>query len=191
MRGYIRFNTFHPAVVDRLLGAVDKMRGAAGLVIDIRGNTGGALGVRKALADRMVRERRLCWTYRGRRGDEQIYLDPPTRPYTGPLAILTDALSSSAAEEFPGAMQALGRAAIIGERTPGIVLVAEVLPLSNGDTLIYPVAKTILSDGTVLEGRGVIPDIEVQHTAKALLEGRDLQLEAAIRHLRNQASETP
>ncbi len=189
--GYIRFNMFHPAVVDRLLAAVDKMRGAAGLVIDIRGNTGGAFGVRKALADRMVRKRRHCWTYRGRRGDEKVYLDPPARPYTGPLAILIDVMSSSAAEEFPGAMQALGRAVVIGERTPGIVLVAEVLPLPNGDTLIYPVAKTITSDGTVLEGRGVIPDIGVQHTAKALLEGRDLQLEAAIRHLLKQAGNTP
>ncbi len=189
--GYIRFNMFHPAVVDRLLGAVDKMRGAAGLVIDIRGNAGGAFGVRKALAERMMSKRRLCWTYRGRRGDDPIYLDPPAKPYTGPLAILSDALSSSAAEEFPGAMQALGRAAIVGERTPGIVLVAEVLPLANGDTLIYPVAQTILSDGTVLEGRGVIPDIEVQHTVKALLEGRDLQLEAAIRYLREQAKSSP
>ncbi len=185
--GYIHFNAFHPALLERLLAAVDKMHDTTGLVIDIRGNGGGALPVRRALAERMVSERRLCWSYHGRRGVEDVFLTPAEKPYTGPLAILTDELSISSAEEFPGAMQAMGRAVVVGERTPGIVLVAEVPPLSSGDTLIYPVAKTVTSDGTVLEGRGVIPDIKARHTVNALLAGRDLPLEAAIRYIRAQA----
>jgi carboxyl-terminal processing protease len=102
---------------------------------------------------------------------------------------LVDELSSSSAEEFAGAMQAMGRAAVVGERTPGIVLVAEVLPLSSGDTLIYPTARTVTSDGITLEGRGVTPDIMVRHTVDALLAGRDLPLEAAIRYLRMKGRE--
>lgn len=185
--GYIRFSAFHPELLERLLAAVDEMQDATGLVIDIRGNAGGAFSVRKALAERMVSKRQLCWSYHGRRGIDDIFLTPAENPYIGPLAVLTDELSSSSAEEFPGAMQAMGRAVVVGERTPGIVLVAEVLPLSNGDTLVYPVAKTVTSDGTVLEGRGVIPDIQVRHTVNSLLAGRDLPLEAAIRYIRTQA----
>ena len=180
----IRFNAFHPALLERLLAAVDKMHDRTGLVIDIRGNAGGALPVRRALTERMVRERRLCWSYHGRRGVEDVFLTPAEESYTGPLAILTDELSISSAEEFAGAMQAMGRAVVVGQRTPGIVLVAEVLPLTSGDTLIYPVAKTVTSDGTILEGRGVTPDIIAQHTVNALLAGRDLPLEAAIRYVR-------
>lgn len=51
----------------------------------------------------------------------------------------------------------------------------------------YPVAKTVTSNGTVLEGRGVIPDIKARHTVNALLAGRDLPLDAAIRYIRAQA----
>jgi C-terminal processing protease CtpA/Prc len=42
------------------------------------------------------------------------------------------------------------------------------------------VAVTRLPDGTVLEGRGVIPDIEVALDRASLRQGRDVQLEAAI-----------
>ena len=187
--GYIRFNTFHPALVDRLLTAVDSMQGTKGLVIDLRGNTGGAFDVRRALAERMVSKRSLCWKYRRRSETEIVYLNPTSQPYTKPLAILTDALSCSSAEEFPGALQAMRRAVVVGERTPGMVLTADIVVLPSGDTLVYPNGETSVCDGTVLEGRGVIPDIKVQHTVSALLAGRDLPLEAAIRYIRAQTGD--
>jgi ABC-type multidrug transport system ATPase subunit len=43
--------------------------------------------------------------------------------------------------------------------------------------------KSVLFDGTVLEGRGELPDIEAQHSAEALLEGCDAPPERAIRHI--------
>jgi C-terminal processing protease CtpA/Prc len=38
--------------------------------------------------------------------------------------------------------------------------------------------------GVILEGRGVIPDHEVNLTRRELLNGRDAQLEAAIQQIR-------
>ena len=38
-------------------------------------------------------------------------------------------------------------------------------------------------DIIVIEGRGVIPDLDVKLTRSGLLEGKDAQLEAAIQHL--------
>ena len=35
----------------------------------------------------------------------------------------------------------------------------------------------------LIEGRGVIPDIEAKQTRKALLEGRDAQLDAAVKFI--------
>ncbi len=183
--GYIRFNIFHPALEDRLLAAVGSMQGTKGLVIDLRGNTGGVFGVRLSLAERMISKRSLCWKYRRRTETQTVYLEPTDQPYTKPLVIITDVLSCSSAEEFPGALQAMGRAVVVGERTPGMVLTADIVALPGGDTLVYPNGETMTSDGTVLEGRGVIPDIKAQHTAKALSQGRDLPLEAALRYLRS------
>ena len=59
-------------------------------------------------------------------------------------------------------------------------MVADALELPNGAVLMYPFGQTRTADGTVLEGRGVIPDIEVSLDRASLLEGRDAQLEAAI-----------
>jgi carboxyl-terminal processing protease len=89
-------------------------------------------------------------------------------------------MSASSAEEFSGALQAIGRAVVVGERSAGICVTADVLQLSNGAVLMYPNAQTRTADGTVLEGRGVIPDITVILECSQLLEGIDAQLQAAI-----------
>lgn len=80
-------------------------------------------------------------------------------------------------------MQAIGRAVIIGERSPGGVTAMNVLTLPNGALLGYPVAQVLNSNGTVLEGYGVIPDITVTLERSQLLEGVDAQLQAAIHYI--------
>jgi C-terminal processing protease CtpA/Prc len=52
---------------------------------------------------------------------------------------------------------------------------------------MYPVEQTRTADGTVLEGRGVIPDIEVALDRALLLQGVDSQLEAAIQYILQKA----
>jgi carboxyl-terminal processing protease len=94
-----------------------------------------------------------------------------------------DEFCASSSEEFAGGLQAIGRAVIVGNRTPGKVLIADFKQLPNGATFVYPVAVTRLANGTVLEGHGVIPDIEVALDRALLSQGRDSQLEAAINYL--------
>jgi C-terminal processing protease CtpA/Prc len=53
---------------------------------------------------------------------------------------------------------------------------------------MYPKAWTITADGTVLEGHGVIPDIEVTLDRNELLQEKDSQLEAAVRFIKNRGS---
>jgi carboxyl-terminal processing protease len=97
--------------------------------------------------------------------------------------VLVDELSASSSEEFAGGLQAIGRAVVVGGRTRGSVLIADFAQLPNGATFVYAVALTRLADGTMLEGRGVIPDIEVELDRDLLLQGVDLQLEAAIEYI--------
>jgi carboxyl-terminal processing protease len=181
--GYIRFEAFIPPVDDKFTDAIESMGDAAGLIIDIRGNEGGVWPVRKLLAERLVNERVLFWTYRSRDDSRDVYLHPAETVYDGPVVVLIDRGSISSAEEFAGALQAIHGAVIVGERSPGRVLVGDLMELPNGATLIYPVEQTITADGTVLEGYGVIPDITVTLERGQLLEGTDAQLQAAIRYI--------
>ena len=139
--------------------------------------------VRKALVGKVVDDPVLFWTYEGRSGADEIYVEPTAPTYSGPLVVLVDVLSASSAEEFAGGLQAIGRAVVVGERTAGRVLVADAAPLPEGGLIVYPVAQTVVADGTVLESHGVIPDIAVDLQLADLLAGDDAPLQAAIEHL--------
>ena len=48
---------------------------------------------------------------------------------------------------------------------------------------LYPVAQMAIPDGTLLEGHGVVPDIEVGLDREMLLKGIDSQLDSAVRSI--------
>jgi carboxyl-terminal processing protease len=134
------------------------------------------------------------------RGNELSFFTNPRRvnaagqrvePYSGPLAILIDGLSLSAAEIFAGGMQDLGRARLFGERSGGQALPAIWDRLPNGDVLYHAFGDFITPSGARLEGRGVSPDEPVIATRADLLAGRDAPLEAALRWIRQQRSAVP
>ena len=83
-------------------------------------------------------------------------------------------------------MQSIGRAEIIGDRSSGSVGPSDVKKLPNGASLMYLEAQSLTPDGTVLEGRGVIPDIKASLDRAALLKGMDTQIERAKQYLENQ-----
>ena len=186
--GYICFNAFMPPVDEMFVKAIDSMTDISGLVIDIRGNPGGLFPVRKALAEKILQKRTLFWRYKERDQIRNVYLDPRQDPYDGPVVILIDVMSASSSEEFAGGMKAINRAVIVGERSPGKVLIMKMLKLENGGLLIYPFGQTRTADDHILEGNGVMPDIEVTLDRRSLLQGNDAQLEAAIHFLNKNAS---
>jgi carboxyl-terminal processing protease len=102
-------------------------------------------------------------------------------PYAGPVALLVDELSGSTSEIFAGALQSLGRAHVFGRPTMGQALPALTRQLPNGDVLLHAIGDFVTSTGKSLEGDGVIPDVAVPLSPKALAEGRDETLEAALR----------
>ncbi|HUT20571.1 MAG TPA: alpha/beta fold hydrolase, partial [Anaerolineae bacterium] len=82
--GYIRFNAFTPPVDQRFREALASLRDARGLIIDLRGNHGGIFPVRKGLAEQLVQERVLFWSYRERDSVREVYLEPAGDAYGGP-----------------------------------------------------------------------------------------------------------
>ena len=180
---YIRFSNFLPALTADVTQAIESMHDAPGLIIDLRGNSGGQMDVTRAVARQLVSKRTLFSLQKARNGDSELVLHPRQNAYTGPVVVLIDPLSASASEHFAAGLQAAGRAAVVGERSPGNLLAGNVMQLPNDVGFIFPVLQISTPDGTVVEGRGVIPDIEVGLDRTLLLEGVDSQLEAAIEHI--------
>lgn len=187
--GLIGFNIWLPLLAQPFDRAIDEMRDARGIILDLRGNPGGLGGMVMGIGGHFVGEQVSLGTMRTRT-DELDFVANPRRinssgervePFDGPLAILVDNTSASTSEVFAGGLQAIGRARIFGQRTMGAVLPSLIEELPNGDMLQHAFADFIVSEtGTRLEGRGVIPDEEVLITRQELLRGRDPVLDAAI-----------
>jgi len=180
--GYIRFNTFHPDLIPDMVEALAALQDAPGIIIDLRGNPGGDFDTDGRMAAQFLDGQVTFGRIRTRSGTTP-WLLTGENAYAGPLVILIDALSYSGSEFFSSGMQAVGRAVIIGERSPGGAIAGNVTTLPNDAILVYPIAQLLTSDGKVVEGYGVIPDISVTLERSQLLEGIDAQLQAAVNYI--------
>jgi len=180
--GYIRFNTFYPDLVPDLVEALGALQDAPGITIDLRGNPGGEFDTDGQMAAQFLDGQVTFGKVRTRSGTTPWVLTGKNT-YAGPLVLLIDALSFSGSEFFTSGMQAVGRAVVIGERSPGGAAEGNIKSLPNGAILVYPVAELLTPAGKVVEGNGVIPDITVTLERDQLLAGIDAQLQAAIDYL--------
>jgi hypothetical protein len=184
--GYLRFNLFALPLLEAIREAVKSFRDAPGVIIDLRGNSGGEIAVTTAVAGLFHTSQTTLGMTRLRQGELHRIVLPNAAAYTGPLVILTDEGTSSAAETFAAAMQENGRARIVGRPTAGGALPSVIEKLPTGARLQYAIGEYRTPKGIVLEGRGVVPDEPVEITRRALLEGRDQILEKAITNVRAQ-----
>jgi carboxyl-terminal processing protease len=149
-----------------------KREGMEGLVLDLRGCPGGDLDACLRLAADFLDRGAEIVTQIDGDGDETVHRARHAAAYTFPLALLVDGLTASAAEIFAGALQAHGRAVIVGERTYGKGTAQRLVPGFAEPAAHYATVATFtLPDGEPLEGRGVLPDVEV-HTEGALEAAR-------------------
>jgi carboxyl-terminal processing protease len=187
--GVIRFDLWMPAISRDFDAAVDELRDADGIVLDLRGNPGGVGAMAMGIAGHFMDEARSLGAMRTRDTELRFVVNPrrvdthgrTVAPYAGPVAILTDALSMSTTEIFAAGMQQAGRARVFGGTTAGQALPSYPRPLPSGDVLVHAFASFAMPDGAPVEGRGVVPDVAAPPTRAELLAGRDPALEAAKR----------
>ncbi|MCA1778418.1 MAG: carboxy terminal-processing peptidase, partial [Xanthomonadaceae bacterium] len=142
--------------------------GIEGLVIDLRGNGGGALVEATTMTGLFIDEGPVVQV-RDAGGRVTIEADrEPGMSWDGPLAVLVDRSSASASEIFAAALQDYGRGIVIGEATFGKGTVQNLFNLdnyANDDKRLGQVkltmAKFFRIDGGSTQSRGVVPDIEL------------------------------
>jgi len=157
------------------------------LLIDNRGNGGGNVSQmfverlgRQVLGIDFARNYDLPTTY-------------PSAVMTGPKAVLINETSGSDGDIFPYMFRAAGIGKLIGKRTwGGVIGITDRGPLLDGGTVYVPEFGTAGPDGQwIIEGQGVMPDIEVEQDAAAVIEGRDPQLERGVEYLLEELERLP
>jgi carboxyl-terminal processing protease len=180
---YIRFNHFAEPVDTKFIAALNSMRDARGLIIDLRGNPGGYFSVLDTIAEHLLSEKVLLYQYKFRDRTVDKVLTPVAEPFKKPVVVLIDEKSMSCSELFAGSMQAVKRVIIAGDRSPGYLLGANWIKLQNGGSFMHTILQPLPSNDKIIEDNGVTPDIAVGLDRDALLDGRDTQLEAAADYI--------
>lgn len=172
---------FEPGLGDWLGRELAATPEEADVVLDLRGNPGGRLLEAEAVLSCFL-PRDQVWATRTARSGRGVVMRAAggcgrlDGPVTHDVAVLIDADSRSAAELTPAALQEAGRAVIVGEATPGAVLISQETRLPDGGKLTLSRADFVTAGGVRLEKRGVRPDVY----AKVDGSGVDPALDAAI-----------
>jgi carboxyl-terminal processing protease len=185
---HVEFSQWAMPVFDQLVESLRQHSDCRGVVVDLRGNTGGLMASLSAVGGLFVDRQTSLGTLTTGGGELKLTAIPRVvdnagrdiRRFSGPLAILIDGASVSCSDIFPAGMQALQRARIFGSRSAGMALPAASTPLPSGDRLIYPIAEFVDPANRRIEGTGVLPDEIVVPTIQALSAGRDPVLDAAL-----------
>ena len=168
--------------VVRLISELES-EGIIGLVIDLRGNGGGALSEATSLTGLFI-EKGPIVQVKDAKGRIRVKRDRDSSiAYSGPLVVVVDQDSASASEIFAGAIQDYRRGVVVGEHTFGKGTVQNLIDLDryarNSDErlgqLKFTIAQFYRINGDSTQHRGVIPDIvfpmatpESQHGERSL-----------------------
>ncbi len=149
---------------DRVDEVMQKMSEAKALIIDLRGNTGGADGFSQYVSSYFLPEGTLLFERKMFAGEETKFFakDVPAdrRLEDLPVYILVDGRTVSAGEQLSYLLQNHERATIVGETTFGAAHGSIDLPLANGLVALVPVGYEIhIQSGRDWEGTGVVPDV--------------------------------
>jgi carboxyl-terminal processing protease len=175
---YVRLKMFARSVAKDLQQLLTELRGAPGLVLDLRGNPGGLFDEAVSVCDLFLRDGPIVTAMgRGGRTVEKYRARRHAAAPSLPLAVLVDEGSASAAEIVAGALQDRDRARLFGTRTYGKGSVQSIVDLSDGSGLKLTVARYATPRGRRIEGSGIEPDVTAQPSADA---ETDAALAAAV-----------
>ena len=149
-----------------------------GLIIDVRSNRGG--NIDSWVLEKLMRKAWFYW--QGRVGKPTWNMQYAFR---GHMVVLCDEGTASDGEAFSEGFRRLGLGKVSGTRTWG----GEIW-LSSSNVLVDRGIATAAEMGVygpegewLIEGHGVDPDIVVDNLPHGAFNGKDAQLEAAVKHL--------
>lgn len=152
--GYIKVNKFGKTTYPELLIALAKLnqKNCEGLIVDLRGNTGGYMAAAIQMVNEFLPNNRLIVYTQGRKSPREDYNSNGTGSNQKmPLVVLVDEGSASASEIFAGAIQDNDRGTIVGRRSFGKGLVQQPIEFSDGSAIRLTIARYYTPSGRCIQ----------------------------------------
>ena len=162
--GLIYVRRIRSDLIPQLDQAVASLKTAGGIIVDVRGNSGGGFDYDRA----------------HRNFDADKSKEPERPRFTGPMALLIDSRCISAGEGWASWFVANRRAKVFGSATAGASARKTTYELKNKlFKITFPVKPYRGYLDRIIERRGLEPEVEVRQSAADLRNAKDTMLEAA------------
>lgn len=178
--GYIQISSFiSTSTPNEFLEALENTRNTQGLIVDLRGNTGGLLTNAVFIANLFIDKGKIV-SIVGRNGYKyDVMAQDANILIKKPVIILVNGASASASEILSGALKDYQKARIVGTKTFGKGMVQKIIPMPNETGLNLTIAKYLTPKGKDINKKGISPDIEVRFKPEDIEAKKDVQLESA------------
>lgn len=154
----IKIAAFSKGVGEKVRTAVRRSPAAGGIVLDLRGNSGGLVTEAVTTASAFL-DGGLVATY-DVDGDQRALHAGSGGDTARALVVLVDGGTMSAAELLTGALQDRGRAVVVGSRTFGKGSVQMPSRLPDGSVAELTVGHYRTPGGHTVDGHGITPDLD-------------------------------
>jgi len=161
---YINITNFSNRTNEELSPVLQSIvQGAAtGIILDLRSNPGGPLEAVVDVASHFLKEGVVVNVVDNQGKYTTIMVKPKGVVTDLPLVILVNSYSASGSEVLAGALQDCARATIAGTKTYGKGSVNILRQLKDGSGLYITTARWLTPNGHLIEGKGIIPDYELE-----------------------------
>ena len=150
--GYIRVNRFGRTTMEEFRRAFASLGAIDGLLLDLRGNSGGLLSQAIEMAAFFLPAGARIVSTEGRAVGSRVFDAPRDGAFLrGRLAVLVDEASASASEIVAGAVQDWDRGVVVGRPTFGKGLVQRQIPLPDGSAVRITVARYHTPSGRIIQ----------------------------------------
>ncbi len=175
---YIRILAFNQDTYERFVRQMQRVQqeGRAGLILDLRNNPGGLVEQCTRVADFFIPAGPILYEV-DRDGHAKTIHATPREKYRKPVAVLVNEGTASCSEILAGALQDVGGAILVGQRTFGKGVITSVVSLPGGRGATITTAKYLTPKRRDIHGKGITPDV----VAGSRIEGKSAEEVEAIR----------
>lgn len=191
--GYVIITDFRENTGEELLTALEELKqfDMLALILELRNNLGDSVESARAVASQFIPDGLVMYEIDG--GGQRTDWTVNTGGIATedlPMVVLVNEMTASAAEVVAGALQDAKRAKVMGADTLGKGSASEFAVLSDGSALYLPVTHWYTPTGSLIQGNGIAPDIELGIIPEDRASGVDSQLRGAYNYLNEILAET-
>lgn len=194
---YVKISQFGANTADDFNNAISSLvhQGAAGIVIDLRNNSGGSMEAAASVLDTLLPAGNTV-TSRDKTGKITVEYTSKANEVNLPISVLVNNQTSGAAELFAADIRDFKKGLLVGETTAGDGTKDTAVPLSDGSAMILSTAEYLTPAGKTFDGSGIGVDITKSLTddqqslfeTNSLAPSADVQVQTAVSALVRQGA---